>query len=61
MLSWERLFKEVESVIKNYTILYEVSLLKGKKRTDNEAKRELICEIEESHSLEKIDEDVLDL
>ena len=61
MPSWERLFKEVDSVIKNYTILYEVSLLKGKERTDNETKRELIREIEESHSLKKIDENVLDL
>jgi len=61
MPSWECLFKGFESAIKNYTILYEVSLLKGKKSTDYEVKRELIREIEESHSLEKIDENVLDL
>lgn len=61
MPSWGCLFKEFDSVIKNYTILYEVSLLKGKKHTDNEVKRELIREIEKSHSLEKIDENVLDL
>ncbi len=61
MPSWECLFKKYDSVIKNYTILYEVSLLKGKENTDNKVKRELIREIEESHSLDKIDENVLDL
>lgn len=61
MPSWEHIFKEFESAIKNYTILYEVSLLKGKKRTDNEVKQELVHEIKTSHTLEKIDRNVLDL
>lgn len=59
--SWECLFKKYDSVVKNYTILYEVSLLKGKESTDNEVKWELIREIEKSHSLDKINENVLDL
>lgn len=60
MPSWEHLFKDYESNIKNYTMLYEVSLVKGKKRTENLMKQELIREIEKSHTLENIDENLLD-
>lgn len=59
--SWKELFEHVESDIRNYTILYEVNLLKSKK-TDNEIKPELIHKITKTYSVENFKENIsLDL
>lgn len=60
MPSWESLFKNVKSNIKNYTILYEVNMLKAG-RTDEEAKKEIINEIKKIHTCENIKQSIKDL
>lgn len=62
MPSWESLFENVKSDINNYTILYEVNLLKGENKTDNEVKKELMHTIQNAHFVENIKENIaLDL
>lgn len=61
MPSWESLFKEVKSDIHNYTMLYEVSLVKEEKQTESEVKEKLVSKIEETHSLDNLKDSVLEL
>lgn len=58
--SWNDLFKNVDSTIKNYTFLYEVSLLKNKSKTDSNYKKEIAKKIKKVPSEENI-KDILDL
>ncbi|MCH5194270.1 MAG: SIR2 family protein [Oscillospiraceae bacterium] len=61
MPSWGSLFENVESAINNYTVLYEVNLLKDKDQTDNNVKEEIINKIKKIHLLGKINDYILDL
>lgn len=57
--SWAGLFeKKDDDVNFNYTILYEVNLLKNKPKTDNEYKKEIIHKIEKVNLLENINKSV---
>lgn len=58
MPSWKSLFGKVESDINNYTMLYEVNLLNGENKTDNEVKQELMRIIQNAHFVENIKENV---
>lgn len=59
--SWNSLFNKTKSVIRNYTILYEVNLLKGKYTTDADAKNDLIEKINHSFSTNNIKRGIRDL
>lgn len=58
--SWNDLFKNVDSTIKNYTFLYEVGLLKTEPKTDSDYKKEIVDKIKKVPSAKNI-KDILDL
>lgn len=61
MPSWVSLFENMESAIKNYTILYEVSFLKNGYQDEYDVKQEIMQKIQNMHSIEKIQKNILDL
>lgn len=59
--SWAHLFDNVNSSIKNYTILYEVSLQKNKLDTEDEIKNIIVDKIKKHNSAENINDNILHL
>ena len=58
MPSWQNLFKNIPSSIKNYTILYETSLLSDTVVDEAKTKKTLIEKIRETISLKNIDDSI---
>ena len=52
--SWESLFAKTSSAIKNYTMLYEVSLLRNENIDEEKTKQDIVKEIERLTVLENV-------